>query len=174
MLEAGWHPGSPVKKTVVKEKPRPCHIAPARDIQTALKNAGYYTGKIDGKIGPKTDSAIKAFQKNNSLKVDGVVGKKTWNLLNKYLSLQEGVSISGKIESPMIQSLVPAEPAAFSTIEQVPEITISSVEKAPVVEDIPSAVELPVTKKNFTLLKLITILVGVGILIIYIYRQGHR
>jgi len=62
-----------------KEKPD------IKSIQQALKNAGFYKGKIDGKIGPKTRLAIKAFQKNNGLKVDGVVGSKTWHKLKRYL-----------------------------------------------------------------------------------------
>ncbi|MEW6074822.1 MAG: peptidoglycan-binding domain-containing protein [Candidatus Omnitrophota bacterium] len=56
------------------------------DIQTALKNAGYYTGSIDGKIGPKSKQAIMAFQKANSLTPDGKVGPKTWSLLRTHLS----------------------------------------------------------------------------------------
>ncbi len=56
-----------------------------RKIQTALKNAGFYKGKIDGKTGPQTKSAIKAFQKSKKLKPDGLVGKKTWVELSKYL-----------------------------------------------------------------------------------------
>jgi len=56
-----------------------------QEIQIALKNAGYYTGAIDGKIGPKTKKAIEEFQKANNLKVDGIVGPKTWALLSKYL-----------------------------------------------------------------------------------------
>lgn len=56
-----------------------------KDIQTALKNAGYYTGTIDGKIGPKTRNAIMKFQEEHGLKVDGVVGKGTWELLGEYL-----------------------------------------------------------------------------------------
>ena len=55
-----------------------------KDIQTALKNAGYYTGSIDGKIGPKTRDAIMEFQKENGLKVDGVVGRNTWEVLSEY------------------------------------------------------------------------------------------
>lgn len=58
----------------------------AQDIQTALKNAGYYTGAIDGKIGPNTEKAIREFQQANSLKVDGIVGAETRSLLIKYLS----------------------------------------------------------------------------------------
>jgi len=59
----------------------------ARDIQTALKNAGYYSGAIDGKIGPMSKKAIEAFQKDNNLKADGKVGPKTWAVLSKHLSV---------------------------------------------------------------------------------------
>jgi len=48
-----------------------------KQIQRALKNAGYYDGPIDGKIGPKTKQAILKFQKANGLKIDGIVGKMT-------------------------------------------------------------------------------------------------
>jgi peptidoglycan hydrolase-like protein with peptidoglycan-binding domain len=57
----------------------------AKQIQTALKNAGYYQGAIDGKIGKNTRQAIKEFQKANNLPVDGKVGKKTWVVLKDYL-----------------------------------------------------------------------------------------
>lgn len=57
-----------------------------KDIQQALKNAGYYDGKIDGIKGKGTKKAIKDFQRANGLKVDGVVGRKTWELLSGYLS----------------------------------------------------------------------------------------
>lgn len=55
-------------------------------IQMALKNAGYYIGNVDGKIGPKTKKAIKEFQKANALAVDGKVGPKTWAALSKHLT----------------------------------------------------------------------------------------
>ncbi len=56
-----------------------------KNIQRALKNAGYNPGGIDGKSGKQTKDAIKAFQKANDLTVDGKVGKGTWALLKKYL-----------------------------------------------------------------------------------------
>lgn len=46
-------------------------------IQQRLKNWGYYTGAVDGILGPKSISAIKKFQKNNGLVADGIVGPKT-------------------------------------------------------------------------------------------------
>ena len=57
----------------------------SKQIQLALKNAGCYQGVIDGKIGKQTRQAIKKFQKDNNLSVDGKTGKKTWSLLSKYL-----------------------------------------------------------------------------------------
>ncbi|MBU1726744.1 MAG: peptidoglycan-binding protein [Candidatus Omnitrophica bacterium] len=58
------------------------------EIQKALKNAGYYNGPIDGKIGSMTNSAIKEFQQANGLEVDGKVGPKTWAVLGAYLAAQ--------------------------------------------------------------------------------------
>jgi len=56
-----------------------------KDIQLALKNAGFYNGHIDGKIGKSTKKAIREFQKANGLKADGVVGKETKEKLAGYL-----------------------------------------------------------------------------------------
>lgn len=57
----------------------------AKEIQSALKNAGFDPGSMDGKIGPRTRQAIKDFQKSKGLVPDGVVGPKTWTSLGKYL-----------------------------------------------------------------------------------------
>lgn len=56
-----------------------------KDIQKALKNAGYYDGDVDGKIGPKTKAAIMDFQKGMGLKADGIAGRITKEKLLKYL-----------------------------------------------------------------------------------------
>lgn len=37
----------------------------------------------DGKFGAKTESAVKAFQKSQDLKADGIVGPMTWDALEK-------------------------------------------------------------------------------------------
>jgi peptidoglycan hydrolase-like protein with peptidoglycan-binding domain len=56
-----------------------------KEIQLALKKAGYFTGTVDGQIGTKTKDAIKKFQSANGLTPDGVIGSRTWQLLSKYL-----------------------------------------------------------------------------------------
>jgi len=57
------------------------------EIQQALKNAGFYQGPLDGKIGPLTREAVRTFQQIHSLKADGVVGKQTWEKLFPYLDV---------------------------------------------------------------------------------------
>jgi len=69
------------KKVIGEVKSRPS----VKQVQIALQKAGYYTGVIDGREGKQTRDAIKAFQKANNLRVNGRVGKKTWDLLKKYL-----------------------------------------------------------------------------------------
>ncbi len=157
------------KKTVISV---PRHIASGKEIQTALKNAGYYTGSIDGKIGPKTDSAIRAFQKDNSLKADGVVGKKTWNLLNKYLFLQEKFGTK-KGEAPIIQPAVSAENIEPSITAPVPEDVTNQMEEVPADEQKPSMAETaPVTgKRGITPLAVIIIAILGVIFGIVIYRR---
>lgn len=48
-----------------------------KKLQTALQEQGYYNGKIDGVYGNGTVKAVKAFQKANGLKVDGIAGPQT-------------------------------------------------------------------------------------------------
>jgi len=72
--------GDMAQGVVSTDKPTP------KQIQQALKNAGFYNGKIDGNIGPKTKKAIEAFQSQNGLKADGKVGAKTWKALSVHLN----------------------------------------------------------------------------------------
>jgi len=54
------------------------------EIQTALKNSGYYEGTVDGKIGPNTINAIAKFQKEHGLVSDSIIGNQTWELLKTF------------------------------------------------------------------------------------------
>ncbi|MFL6590964.1 MAG: peptidoglycan-binding domain-containing protein [Chthoniobacterales bacterium] len=44
-------------------------------VQRRLKRAGYYHGSVDGVIGEGTRSAIRAFERNNGLLVDGRIDR---------------------------------------------------------------------------------------------------
>lgn len=47
------------------------------DLQSRLKELGYYTGELDGQFGPATETAVRLFQQQHSLDVDGKVGSQT-------------------------------------------------------------------------------------------------
>jgi peptidoglycan hydrolase-like protein with peptidoglycan-binding domain len=49
--------------------------------QRLLTDYGYEPGPVDGAFGPKTKKAVKQFQQDFGLAVDGIVGPKTWAML---------------------------------------------------------------------------------------------
>ncbi|MFH0935256.1 MAG: peptidoglycan-binding protein [Candidatus Omnitrophota bacterium] len=69
------------KKIIGEVQTRP----DTRQIKVALMNAGYSPGPISMNMDKETVEAIKSFQKDNNLLADGVMGKKTWAILKKYL-----------------------------------------------------------------------------------------
>ena len=52
-------------------------------MQKALVALGYNTGGTDGKFGPTTEKAVRQFQQNNGITVDGLAGSATLTLLYK-------------------------------------------------------------------------------------------
>ena len=59
--------------------------ARVQQIQLALKAAGFDPGSSDGKLGPRTKTAVRDFQQANGLNPDGKVGPRTWSKLEPYL-----------------------------------------------------------------------------------------
>ena len=57
---------------------RGCTGDAVKTLQEKLNAKGYNCGNVDGIFGAKTYAAVTAFQKANSLGVDGIVGKLTW------------------------------------------------------------------------------------------------
>ena len=63
------------------------------NVQRMLKDLGYYTGQIDGQFGSLTLKAVKNFQRDYNLLVDGIVGPKTFSkLLEVYNKQNKPVS----------------------------------------------------------------------------------
>lgn len=80
-----------------------------RQIQTKLKNWGYYEGILDGDYGPRTVEAIKFFQRKNSLNVDGVAGTRTLQALGIYLPETSAVSAQKINDTELLARLINAE-----------------------------------------------------------------
>lgn len=89
-----------------------------RQIQTKLKQLGYYKGSIDGIFGSNTKKAVIAFQKNCGLTADGIAGPKT--LL--YLGLGSSSGSSGGFSSNdtyLLAKVIEAEARGESYTGQV-------------------------------------------------------
>ncbi len=52
-----------------------------KQIQTKLRDWGYYKGDVDGVYGSQTYEAVKAFQSSNGLSADGIAGSQTLSAL---------------------------------------------------------------------------------------------
>lgn len=69
-------------------------------LQTDLKQLGYYYAEITGNFGAKTEAAVKAFQKAKGLTADGVAGPKTLNAIAAAVD-KAGGSSSGSSSTNM-------------------------------------------------------------------------
>ena len=90
-----------------------------KEIQTKLKNWGYYTGSVDGISGPKTIAAIKLFQKRNGLVVDGIVGSKTAKAMGISLTSTSSSSSSYSNDEYLLAKIIYAEARGESYTGQV-------------------------------------------------------
>ena len=90
-----------------------------RQIQSKLRELGLYSGSIDGIYGTATQKAVRQFQKNCGLTVDGIAGRKT--LL--YLGLgSSGSSSTGGYSSSdvyLLARIIGAEARGESYVGQV-------------------------------------------------------
>ena len=75
-----------------------------RQIQTKLKQWGYYSGAVDGIYGSGTEKAVRYFQKKNGLTVDGKCGAQTLAALGI-----SSAAPSGSAQLDLLARLISAE-----------------------------------------------------------------
>ena len=68
----------PVRRTTLR---RGSSGSDVEALQKLLAAAGVYDGSTTGKFDAKTLTAVRRFQRNNRLIVDGIVGSRTWSTL---------------------------------------------------------------------------------------------
>ena len=98
-----------------------------RKVQKGLADQGFYLGPLDGRFGPKTEAAIRAYQKSADLPVDGVpstslaidleTGGKVGQLLNRLETARTAAAQSARealLSRPETRHLVNAPTTADS------------------------------------------------------------
>ena len=55
---------------------------PVRRLQSRMSAVGFDTGGVDGRFRAKTEAAVRLLQQQGNLDVDGVVGPKTWAVVD--------------------------------------------------------------------------------------------
>ena len=78
LRNAGVDTGSTTTGTALREGDRGTAVT---ELQTMLKSLKYYYGEITGSFGSLTKRAVRKFQDDNNLTVDGIAGTSTINLL---------------------------------------------------------------------------------------------
>ena len=78
LKNAGVDPGSTTTGTALREGDKGTAVT---ELQTMLKSLKYYYGEITGSFGSLTKRAVRKFQDDNNLTVDGIAGTSTINLL---------------------------------------------------------------------------------------------
>jgi hypothetical protein len=77
-------------------------------LQEKLTALGYAPGPIDGTYGPTTAAAIRAFQRDNKLEVDGVVGPETRKALGGRRKPRTKEPLQRRASAPGQQALAEA------------------------------------------------------------------
>lgn len=85
------------------------------NIQTRLKNWGYYSGSVDGVYGWRTANAVKDFQRKHGLTADGIAGPAT---LSK-IGLPTGSSKSNSNDVTLLAMVINGEARGESYEGQV-------------------------------------------------------
>ena len=67
------------------------------ELQADLCKAGFDPGSHDGIFGPRTEQAVKAFQKANSLKVDGIVGPVTQAKITERVNIKPVLALDRQL-----------------------------------------------------------------------------
>lgn len=82
-----------VPTPVTDEIDKPFSNPLVKRVQKALSEAGYYKGKLDGILGPRTETAIRRYQRREGMPVNGIASEE----------LAIHVETSGKVQSLLKQ-----------------------------------------------------------------------
>lgn len=117
-----------------------------KNLQAALAEQGYDVGNLDGVYGQKTEAAVKQYQKDNGLTVDGIAGKNTLGSLNSSANAQKvNIDSATAASGPIISASI-----AAGTKPNLPSLpTTNTQPETETKKDVPAA-KAPETTKTET------------------------
>ncbi|HYH56921.1 MAG TPA: peptidoglycan-binding protein, partial [Anseongella sp.] len=86
-------------------------------LQELLNGLGFDL-KVDGYFGARTEAAVRDFQEKNGLKADGIVGVKTWQVLNGKVKTEVPRFVSEKDFQKAAEALE-VEAALIKAVQEV-------------------------------------------------------
>jgi peptidoglycan hydrolase-like protein with peptidoglycan-binding domain len=86
-----------------------------KELQIALQETGNDPGAIDGVFGAQTLAAVKAFQAERGIDVDGVVGPITWRNIDEFAEFDEPTLSEGSTGLPVRRAQSRLTLAGFDT-----------------------------------------------------------
>jgi len=116
-----------------RQPAKPAFPPPLADVQLALQQAGLDPGPIDGRMGRRTRSALKAFQAAKGLKSTGEISRETWEALQA-LSRASATKLASAASGPQrpMKTETPSLPLQNSEALQATDAgeSLSSTNKA--------------------------------------------
>lgn len=92
-------------------------------IQNRLKTLGYYNGTCDGVYGSDTVTAVRLFQKNNGLTVDGIVADATLEKLNSTSAVRANATATPRVTAkPTATPKKTATPNPYHNVTKAPNV----------------------------------------------------
>jgi pyruvate ferredoxin oxidoreductase gamma subunit len=115
---------------------KPSGSTRVRGLQHRLRRAGERPGTLDGRYGPRTESAVERFQTSHGLAVDGIVGPATSEQLARFAATS-GQAPKARPEQADKPSAKPRpapspSPAPDSTVQPAPHRTVEQTPRQPV------------------------------------------
>ena len=87
-------------------------------LQSRLKTLGYYNGNVDGDFGAATRDAVRAFQRQNGLTVDGKVGQTTWDKINGNSKTAAPSTVATPVPENVYVLVTPAPDGSYVTLQR--------------------------------------------------------
>jgi peptidoglycan hydrolase-like protein with peptidoglycan-binding domain len=109
VARADWSAGAVSRGTGYT---RPEGSRRVRELQRRLAREGYRPGPVDGLFGPRTERAVRRFQRQRDLQVDAVAGPRTLHALRRTVAPTQTRRPQATAPPPAIPQALPApEPA---------------------------------------------------------------